>query len=89
MCLLMTKTEKMGSKTEFHSSTARSSRGHMLGLLVLPGGSWLIFAGCSWANVRVKYQVPYMARPLGHDLIHMPRPLLRYLLDIHKSSLSG
>ena len=79
----------MGSKTGFNISTVRCSREHMLGVLVLPGGSRLVAAGCSWANVRVKHQVPYMARPLGHDLSHQPWRLLRYLLDIHKSSLSS
>jgi len=56
------KTQKVASEAGFNSSKVRSNREHMLGVLILSGGTWLVVAGCSWAYVGVKHQVPYMAR---------------------------
>ncbi|KAL1192217.1 Ferric reduction oxidase 3 [Cardamine amara subsp. amara] len=59
-----------------------------LGFLFYPvsrGSSLVAAVGLTFG---VKHQLPYMARSLGHDVIHQPRSLLFYLLDIHKSSLT-
>jgi len=47
----MAKLKKMASEAGFNSSTDRYSREHMLGVLVLSSGSWLVVAGCSGAYV--------------------------------------